>query len=211
MAHPTQRPETSLLPETSLHLETLTGRDAIAPAIDDLARLRIRVFRDWPYLYDGSVEYEARYLTAFAGSEGAVLVAAYDGSAMVGASTGLPLAHEHDAFSAPIAAAGQDTASVFYCAESVLLPECRGRGVYRAFFERREAHARRLGFDTSVFCGVIRADTHPARPADHQPLDPVWRRFGYRPLDGAVARYSWTDVGDTGETAKPMQYWIKAL
>lgn len=211
MAHPTQRPETSLLPETPLHLETLTGRDAIAPAIDDLARLRIRVFRDWPYLYDGSVEYEARYLTAFAGSEGAVLVAAYDGSAMVGASTGLPLAHEHEAFSAPIAAAGQDTARVFYCAESVLLRECRGRGVYRAFFERREAHARRLGFDTAVFCGVVRPDTHPARPTDHQPLDPVWRRFGYRPLDGAVARYSWTDVGDTGETAKPMQYWIKAL
>lgn len=195
----------------SLRLETMTGRDTIAPAIDDLARLRIRVFRDWPYLYDGSVDYEARYLAGFAASEGAILVAAYDGGEMVGASTGLPLAHEHKEFSKPIADAGYDPAQIFYCAESVLLPECRGRGVYRAFFERREAHARAHGFDTAVFCGVLRPETHPARPADHQPLDPVWRRFGYEPLDGAVARYGWTDVGETEETDKPLQYWIKPL
>ncbi|WPZ35259.1 GNAT family N-acetyltransferase [Thalassobaculum sp. OXR-137] len=194
-----------------LRLETLRGRSEIAPAVDDLARLRIRVFRAWPYLYDGSVDYEAKYLSAFAASDGAVLVTAHAGDALVGASTGLPLAHEHADFSAPLATAGYDVDRVFYCAESVLLPECRGRGAYRAFFERREDHARRLGFSTAVFCGVLRPDDHPARPDGYQPLDPVWRRFGYRELDGAVARYSWTDVGDTEETAKPMQYWIKEL
>lgn len=197
--------------DRELRLETMTGRAAIAPAIDDLARLRIRVFRDWPYLYAGTLAYEAKYLSAFAASEGAVLVAAYDGDALVGASSGLPLAHEHADFSAPLAEAGYDPAEVFYCAESVLLPECRGRGAYRAFFARREAHARALGFRTAVFCGVLRADDHPARPADYAPLDPIWRRFGYRELNGAVARYSWTDVGAAEETAKPMQYWIKAL
>lgn len=197
--------------ERDLRLETMTGRAAIAPAIDTLARLRIRVFRDWPYLYDGTVDYEARYLSAFAASEGAVLVAAYDGEDMVGASTGLPMAHEHADFSAPLAEAGYDPARVFYCAESVLLPTCRGRGAYRAFFERREAHARALGLSIAVFCGVLRPDDHPARPADYAPLDPIWHRFGYHALDGAVARYSWTDVGDNEETAKPMQYWIKEL
>lgn len=197
--------------ETTLRLETMTGPDGIAPAIDDLARLRIRVFRDWPYLYDGTVEYEARYLSAFAASDGAVLVAAYDGETMIGASTGLPLAHEHADFVTPVAAAGYAPAQVFYCAESVLLSDWRGRGAYRAFFERREAHARALGFETAVFCGVLRADDHPARPADHTPLDPIWRHFGYRPLDGAVARYSWTDVGEREESEKRMQYWIKAL
>ena len=196
---------------TDLRLETLTGRAGIASAIDDLARLRIEVFRDWPYLYQGSAAYEAEYLSAFAASEGAVLVAAYDGDALVGASTGLPLAHEHADFSAPLAEAGYELDRVFYCAESVLLPECRGRGAYRAFFERREHHARDLGFSMAVFCGVLRPDDHPARPEDYEPLDPIWRRFGYRELEGAVARYSWTDVGDTEETAKPMQYWIKEL
>lgn len=194
-----------------VHLETITGREAIARLIDDLAGLRIAVFRDWPYLYDGTAAYEAKYLSAFAASDGAVLIAALHGDTVVGASTGLPLLHEHADFIAPVADAGLDPADVFYCAESVLLPQCRGQGAYRGFFDRREAHARRLGFATAVFCGVIRPDDHPARPADIAPLDPIWRHFGYAPLDGAVARYSWTDVGETEETPKAMQYWIKAL
>lgn len=35
----------------------LTG-DTLTSALDDVARLRISVFRDWPYLYDGDLEYE---------------------------------------------------------------------------------------------------------------------------------------------------------
>jgi len=194
-----------------LRLETLAGRHAITPAIQDLARLRIAVFRDWPYLYDGSVEYESEYLSAFAASDGAVLAAAFDGDRMVGASTGLPLAHEHADFISPVVQAGHAAEDVFYCAESVLLPAFRGGGVYRAFFDRREAHARSLGYRTVVFCGVIRPDSHPARPDDDRPLDPVWRHFGYVPLEGAIAQYSWTDLGDDAETAKPLQYWIKRL
>jgi len=52
---------------------------------------------------------------------------------------------------------------------------------------------------------------HPARPAGYQPLDGFWRKRGYAPLDGVVAQYSWTDVGDSEETAKPMQFWMKSL
>ena len=88
-----------------------------------MRKLRVQVFRDWPYLYAGSADYEARYLSAFVASDGAILVAAFEGDAMVGASTGLPLAHEHADFRVPIDQAGYDVDQVFYCAESVLLPE----------------------------------------------------------------------------------------
>ncbi|MEE2816993.1 MAG: GNAT family N-acetyltransferase, partial [Pseudomonadota bacterium] len=37
-----------------LRLDVLRGED-LARAIDDVARLRIAVFRDWPYLYDGDL------------------------------------------------------------------------------------------------------------------------------------------------------------
>jgi GNAT superfamily N-acetyltransferase len=195
----------------SLRIETLVGPDAIGPAVGDLARLRITVFRDWPYLYDGSLAYETEYLAAFARSGGAILIAAYDGDHMVGASTGLPMAHEHADFARPMAEAGHDIDTVYYCAESVLLAGWRGRGVYRRFFDGREAHARALGFATVAFCGVIRPDDHPARPADDAPLDPVWRHFGYSPLEGVQAQFSWTDVGDAQQSSKPMQMWVKAL
>lgn len=39
-----------------IDVRALTGLDLDA-ALDDMARLRIKVFRDWPYLYDGDVDY----------------------------------------------------------------------------------------------------------------------------------------------------------
>ena len=194
-----------------LSVQVMRGAGEIAGAIDGLARLRIDVFRAWPYLYDGSLEYERRYLDGFARSEGAVLVAVTDGDAMVGASTGLPLRHEHDDFAAPLRGTALEIDDVFYCAETVLLPAYRGRGLYRRFFTEREDHARAGGFSTAMFCGVVRPPDHPMRPADDRPLDPVWRHFGYAPLADAVARFSWTDLGDDRETAKPMQIWTKTL
>lgn len=182
----------------------------IAPVIGDLAALRIAVFREWPYLYDGDAAYESAYLQSYT-ADGTILVAAYAGDRMVGASTGMPLSHHADDFAQ--AFAGRDPAleRVFYCAESVLLPACRGRGAYRRFFAEREAEARAQGFAFAAFCAVVRPEDHPARPADARPLDPVWRSYGYAPHRDAVARFSWTDLGASAPSEKPLQFWIKRL
>ena len=196
----------------SLRLESLTRGPALDRLLDPLADLRIEVFRDWPYLYDGSRDYEAWYLARFAAAEGAVLVAAFDGDDLVGASTGLPLAAEHADFAAPLAAAGHPVGEIYYGSETILRRRYRGRGLYRRFFAGREAHAAALGgFTDLVFCGVVRPDDHPLKPADARALDPIWRRFGYRRLDGVTAGFPWKDVDRADETVKPMQFWIKPL
>ena len=193
----------------SLSLRDYRGA-GIAEVVDDLARLRIAVFRDWPYLYDGDLDYERRYLARYVQGD-TILVAAFDGPSMVGASTAMPLSDHADDFAAALAGSGLDLNKGFYLAESVLLPAFRGQGAYRGFFTRREDHARALGFTFATFCGVIRDKSHPLRPAGYQPLDPVWRRFGYAPLPGAVARFRWRDIGDAAQTEKPLQLWMKRL
>ena len=196
----------------SLTVETHTHPDAIAPYLDQLADLRITVFQAWPYLYDGDPDYEARYLARFANADNAVIVLARDGERVVGAATGAQLVHEHAAFLAPFKAGNWDIYRIFYNCESVLLPEYRGRGVYRRFVEEREQWARDLGtFTHTVFCGVKRPDTHPLKPKAFQPLDPVWRHFGYTPVDGLVGQFAWTDIDQDHETEKPMQFWMKPL
>ncbi|EDP62517.1 hypothetical protein BAL199_13278 [alpha proteobacterium BAL199] len=196
----------------TLRLEVLTQGLALERLLEPLADLRIAVFRDWPYLYDGNREYEAWYLGKFAAADSAVLVAAFDGDALVGASTGLPMSAEHSAFGAPFEERGYAIERLFYGAETILLPAYRGRGLYRQFFQRREAHARALGrFEHLAFCGVVRPDNHPLRPSDAVPLDPVWRRFGYVRMDGVTATFAWKDIDQDHKTDKPMQFWIRAL
>ena len=83
----------------ALEIRRLTG-PALAAAIPDVAGLRISVFRAFPYLYDGDRAYEESYLARYAESPDAVLVGAYDGTRLVGASTGMPIAAHSDAFAA---------------------------------------------------------------------------------------------------------------
>ena len=188
-------------------LRTYRGAE-VASVIDDLARLRISVFRDWPYLYDGDLDYERRYLATYT-CDKSIVVAAFDGETMVGASTGLPFIEHEDDLSTAFDETGYAPETLFYCAESVLVGSARGKGLYRSFFTEREAHAHEMGFTYATFCGVIRDDAHPARPKGHKPLDPVWRHFGYAPVPGAIGHLSWRDIGDAVETSKPLQFWIK--
>ncbi len=193
-----------------IETRALTGA-ALDAALDDVARLRITVFRDWPYLYDGDTEYERAYLATYRDNPGAVVVGAFDGTRLIGAATGTPMRDHADDFAAAFDGTGIDLAPVFYCAESVLLPAYRGRGLGHAFFDAREDHARRLGFTKSAFCSVLRPDDHPLRPADYAPLDPFWRKRGYAPLPGVVARFRWKDIDQPEETEHDLQFWMRDL
>lgn len=194
-----------------MQLETVVG-DALARYIPDLARLRMTVFREYPYLYEGSEAYEAGYLRTYTASGKAIAVLAREGDAIVGASTGIPLAAETEAVVRPFEALGLDPATVFYCGESVLLSAWRGRGIYRAFFAAREAYARELGgISWMSFCGVVRPENHPLRPPHWIPLDAVWRHFGYAPEAKLRTSFGWKDIDQPASTEHPMEFWLKPL
>ena len=194
----------------SVAVRALTGADLHA-ALDDLAALRIAVFAAFPYLYDGSAEYEREYLAEFTAAPAAVLVAAFDGARIVGAATASPLIAQEDYIREPFGRAGIDAAQVFYFGESVLLPDYRGQGIGHAFFDHREAAAQAWGAAQASFCAVVRPSDHPARPADYTPLDSFWRRRGYSPVDGLIGTFSWAEHGEEQESPKPMQFWMRNL
>lgn len=195
----------------NLTVESLTGGQ-LKSVLPDLAELRIEVFRAWPYLYDGSLAYEEEYLAKFAAGRGAVCVVARDGDKIIGASTASPMSETDAEFIEPFEGAGYEMSEVFYCGESVLLKEYRGHRLGHAFFDGREAHAKKLGgFTLSTFCRVVRPDDHPLKEPGYVPLDGFWRKRGYAPIEGLVAHFAWKDVGESEETSKPMQFWGKAL
>lgn len=194
----------------TVDVTVLTG-PALDAALDDVARLRIAVFRDWPYLYDGDLDYEQKYLQLYRKSDHSVLVGAFDGNRLIGAATGTPMEDHASDFSDAFKQIEVDLNDIFYFAESVLLPEYRGKGIGHRFFDLREEQAQKMERGYAAFCGVVRPLNHPLRPMDYAPLDPFWRKRGYAPLDGVVAQFSWKDIDQQEETAKPLQFWMRCL
>lgn len=188
-----------------------TGAD-IAEVFDDLAKLRIAVFRDYPYLYEGSVAYEWGYLQTYLQSERSFLFAVYDGDKMVGATTCIPLQDETAEVRKPFEDAGFDIGTICYFGESILLSAYRGHGLGHRFFDEREAHARNLGaFETCCFCSVDRGDNHPLKPSDYRPNDAFWLKRGYHKEPALQSTMEWPDLGETISTPKTMIFWTKPL
>lgn len=194
----------------NITLTAFTG-EAAKQYTSALAELRITVFRDYPYLYDGSLAYEEEYLETFIQSPESIIVVAFDGAKAVGASTGIPLNHEPEPIKRPWLANGYDINKIYYLSESVLLKAYRGQGIGVQFFEQREAWARGLNYEATVFCGVIRAVDDPYRPEGFVPLNDFWKKRGYRKMHGLTCPMEWKEIHEMEESEKELQFWYKRI
>jgi len=192
-------------------IETFIGAE-VEPWLPALAALRIAVFREWPYLYDGDVDYETKYLATYAASDASLFVLAFDGDKVVGASTGIPLGHETSAFKQAFFARSIPYAEVFYFGESVLLAAYRNRGIGHRFFDEREQHARRNGsFAMTAFCTVERDEDDPRRPPDYRGNELFWTKRGYQRQPDMFCRIDWRETGATEATSHRLRYWLRPL
>lgn len=176
----------------------------------EVARLRMEVFRDFPYLYEGSLDYEKNYLGVYLKSGRSHFIAAKDEKRLIGLSSCIPLKDENDYVQEPFKKAGLNLDKIFYFGESILLTAYRGRGLGHAFFDGREKAALSYGeYDMTCFCAVERPPDHALRPPSYKPLDEFWRKRGYEIHPQLKSYFSWQDIGDREETLKPMIYWMK--
>ena len=184
----------------------------IESVFDDLAALRIAVFHDYPYLYEGTVSYEKEYLKTYSNSDRSLLFTVYDGEKMVGATTCIPLKDETAEVRKPFEDAGMDISRIFYFGESILLSEYRGLGLGHRFFDEREAHARSFGnYIMSCFCSVDRGENHPQKPSDYRPNDIFWTKRGYAREPNLQSSMEWPDIGETASSSKKMIFWTRSL
>lgn len=190
-------------------LHELSG-SALGPWLDGLGALRIAVFREYPYLYDGSLEYERDYLRTYVNTPDSLVVLVTDeNQEVVGATTCIPLRDEGPEFQEPFLRHGFEVSEVCYFGESILLPQLRGQGLGKEFFKRREAHAQRLGSRWTGFCAVDRSADHPLRPAGYRPLDEFWTAQGYMKRPDMQATFIWKEIGEAEESPKTLTFWLK--
>lgn len=187
--------------------------ERISQCLPVLAALRIKVFREYPYLYEGDQDFEMDYLDVYVNSPKSIVVIIANENQIIGASTGLPLADESEEFKAPFKQSDNhwDLESIFYFGESVVLKEFRGNGFGKFFFQIRERHAQEVlpNLCMTTFCSVDRPDFHPMQPKNYKPLDNFWKRMGYSKNEKLKAQFDWKQVDEDKETSQSLTFWTK--
>ncbi len=191
-------------------VQLLTG-SAIADLLDDVATLRLGIFREYPYLYQGRREDELGYLKTYGEAPDACVVMAYDGCAVVGAATGMPLIHEDPQVPEAFRGTALPLNRLYYVGELLFRLEYRNQGLGQKLLARLESHVRSLGSYRSLTCATVeRPDSHPLRPRDYIPITRFLGRTGFVRLPGVITRFVWRET-DGVKRDHPMQFWIREL
>ncbi len=200
-----------LLKGFKMEIRVLQGKQII-PFIQKIAEFRIEIFHEYPYLYDGSLCYEERYLHMYSQTEDAVLIVATEDEQIIGVVTGLPLKASLNENIELFSKYHMSLDGIFYLGEIVLLKKYRNKNIGFSMYQKFEETVRKLGkYKNIALSEVKRPDNDPKRPTDYKSLTEFWHRLGYVKYPKLVAYYSWREKGDTVETKHPMVFSMKEL
>ena len=190
--------------------QLLTGT-AIADARDEVATLRIEIFREYPYLYQGHREDERKYLGTYAATPDACVILAYDGDAVIGAVAGMPLIHEDAQMLDAFAGTAFPLNEAYYVGELLFLPAYRNGGLGQKLLARLESHVGSLGRYFTLTCATVeRPDDHPLRPRDYIPMTRFLARTGFSRLSEVTTSFTWREI-DGVKRDHLMQFWSKPI
>jgi len=159
-------------------LKLVESKD-ILPYLDHLAALRISIFREYPYLYDGDKEYEKHYLKKFSKAQDACIVLAIYEDKVVGALSGLALKAE-DELIFKAWESDPDFERIYYISEILIDRTYRKMKLGSLLFKEFNQWIETKKYTKIVFATVERPDDHPLKPDTYQSPDNFWHKNGYK-------------------------------
>lgn len=190
--------------------ELVTGT-AITGALDSLASLRLEIFREYPYLYDGRREDEIANLRSYAEAPDACVILAYDECAVVGAATGMPFIHEGEQMQAAIAVSQYSAEKLYYVGELLFYRAYRNKGLGLQLLGQLEQHIRSLGRYRHLVCATVeRPAAHSLQPDGYVPITRFLARTGFDLIPGVTTSFAWRET-DGVRRDHLMQFWVKEL
>lgn len=187
-------------------MEAIKGKN-ISAYIEQLGKYRIDIFKEYPYLYEGDLEYERSYLSRYAQSNGSILLISYDQKGIVGACTGIPLQDEEEEFIAPFK--NEDITSIFYIGEIMVRSDSRSKGLGTALLSNIIELIALENYKKICLYTVQREQNHPLKPKNYISPDNLWMKFDFKKDLERLVYYHWRELNDNRETIKAMNVWSK--
>ncbi|MBK7963087.1 MAG: GNAT family N-acetyltransferase [Bdellovibrionales bacterium] len=188
----------------------------ILPQIETVSQLRIQEFKNYPYLYVGTKEYEENYLRGFATDPKSCLAIARMDGEVAGIATAMPLKSDADILKdveKVFAEAGEQIELYYYFGEFIVLSKYRRLGISMRIEKDLEAIARSQKFSKLCLSTVVREQNDSRRPPDYKATDSVWSKMGFF-VTRLKIEYHWPTIQEDGrvvDTINSMRFWEKVL
>ncbi|MDD2900219.1 MAG: GNAT family N-acetyltransferase [Desulfuromonadaceae bacterium] len=191
--------------------DTLLTGSAVAECLDDLASLRITIFREYPYLYDGLRKDELTYLRHYMETPEALVISVKDSGKMIGAATGMPLRYENESLVAPFSSTPYSVDDLYYVGEILFSPTYRDNGRGLRLLNQIEEYVSTLETYRFLTCAtIVRPDNHSLRPENYIPIDRFLARTGFSMLPDVTTNFTWLETDGVSRDHE-MQFWLKEL
>jgi hypothetical protein len=202
-----------------IRIELFEGKD-VTPFIDQISHLRIQIFREYPYLYQGDLDYEKNYMAAYATDPRALFAMAFNKDKVIGAITGIPL-NSHSEIVREVKkkalSIGLPVSLYYYIGEALLLPEYRdngiGRLIHTAYLDI-ENIIRQQGFQYASILTVKREENDTRKPENYRELEKIWSYLGFQKIPELETKYHWNTLLSDEKCEcieNAMDFWQKPL
>ena len=196
----------------TIHLETFTGQ-AIVPYVKDITTLSLIIYKEYPYLYDGTEEDYLPAIEHYSHSEKGIACVLFDDTKPIGVAIGMPISEMREKYQQPFlhARPEENPDEIFYLGELLLLKEYRGQGFGKQMYLELERLVIEENFKKICFCKSNEDDPDPSiMPENYRPLDEFWKKLEFERCDVSVSVY-WKNIFETDESPHELVYWIKSI
>lgn len=195
--------------DADIFLYGYTGDEARSYALQ-IATIRLELFRDFPYLYVGTIEDEYEYLSMYFNSRSSHLVLGFNSqNQLICYSSSIAVDDCTDDIKTPSMSLGYK--KILYIGEVMIRPEYRLRGLSRHCMNYHDRKAREGGYDAVMLMSIDRPYDHPYTPAGYRSLDSLWIKYGYQRVTSASIVQSWRQIDTDGSVLHQLGLWIKPI
>lgn len=181
--------------------------------VKDITDLSLIIYREYPYLYEGTQEEYLPLIQHYAQSENSIACLLLDDEKPIGIAIGMPMNVMRENYKQPILhSEAVNIDSLFYLGEFLLLEAYRGKGFGKQMYREFERLVKEKGnFTTLCFCKISEFESHPLMPVKYKPLDDFWIKLGFEKVENLNFSVVWRNVDEVEDSPHHLVYWMKAL
>ena len=196
-------------------VEIYIGQDS-TDYIDTISKLRVDVFKEYPYLYEGELCYEKNYMLGYTTDKQAMIAIARVDGKLAGVSTGIPLISNSEIVVDAKKVFLQEKIEIgdyYYYGEVIVLPEYRGRGLTTKLYAAQNELIKSWGFKHVCILTVVREIDHPLKPVDYKSPEKMWEHLGFF-RNKLITDYHWPTIQadkSVKDIKNTLEFWTKQL